>query len=212
MKSCRCQTQHPAHRVAITGGPGAGKTALLELARQSFCEHVTVLPEVASMLFSGGFPRGETDETRRAAQRAIYYVQRELEIANESNGAALTLCDRGTLDGVAYWPSPPPDFFSSVGTSLDDELARYALVLHLRTPTESNGYNRNNPVRVESAHEAAEIDARILAVWSRHPRRVVVDHTEVFLVKATRALDILRQEVPPCCRSDFRLFTETDLS
>lgn len=199
------------HRIAVTGGPGAGKTALLELARQSFCEHVAVLPEVASMLFSGGFPRGENDEARRAAQRAIYYVQRELETASESNGAAITLCDRGTLDGVAYWPSPP-DFFSSAGTSLDAELARYSLVLHLRTPGAHDGYNLDNPVRVESAQEAAEIDARILAVWARHPRRVVIDHTEVFLVKATRALDILRHEVPTCCRSDFRPLAEVSPS
>jgi hypothetical protein len=30
------------------------KTALLELIRQSFCSHVRVLPEAASVVFGGG--------------------------------------------------------------------------------------------------------------------------------------------------------------
>lgn len=38
---------HKRRRVVLTGGPGAGKTATLELIRQSFCEHVHVLPEAA---------------------------------------------------------------------------------------------------------------------------------------------------------------------
>jgi hypothetical protein len=51
----------------------------LELVRQEFCQHMSVLPEAASILFGGGFPRDEDTGERRAAQRAIYYVQRELE-------------------------------------------------------------------------------------------------------------------------------------
>jgi predicted ATPase len=40
--------------VVLTGGPGAGKTALLEVVRRHFCEHVVVLPEAASIVFGGG--------------------------------------------------------------------------------------------------------------------------------------------------------------
>ena len=40
--------------MVLTGGPGAGKTAVLEVVRRTFCEHVTVLPEAASILFMGG--------------------------------------------------------------------------------------------------------------------------------------------------------------
>ncbi len=64
--------------VVLTGGPGAGKTAVLGLARQRFCRHVLVLDEAASVLFGGGFPRKESSEARRAAQRAIYHVQVQL--------------------------------------------------------------------------------------------------------------------------------------
>jgi hypothetical protein len=75
---------------------------------------VKVLPEAASIVFGGGFPRGEGSELRRAAQRAIFYVQRELEAAADANNPAIILCDRGTLDGVAYWPGPD-DLLSAVG-------------------------------------------------------------------------------------------------
>lgn len=57
MVACACKDVHERKRVVLTGGPGAGKTALLELVRQSFCTHVKVLPEAASIVFGGGFPR-----------------------------------------------------------------------------------------------------------------------------------------------------------
>jgi hypothetical protein len=45
MRPCPCSAPHTPRRVVITGGPGAGKTAVLALTRQPFCEHVKVLPE-----------------------------------------------------------------------------------------------------------------------------------------------------------------------
>lgn len=67
MKACECKEPHKRRRVVLTGGPGAGKTATLELIRQSFCEHVKVLPEAAGILFGGGFPRGGAPAIQRAA-------------------------------------------------------------------------------------------------------------------------------------------------
>lgn len=200
MYSCGCQKTHRQRRIVLTGGPGAGKTALLELIRQSFCEHILVLPEAASILFGGGFPRADSPGQRRAAQRAIFYVQRELETAAEDTDAALVLCDRGTVDGVAYWPGPD-EFWSEVGSSLPLELARYAAVIHLATPPASVGYNHQNPLRVESAERAAAVDARIREVWAPHPRRWVIEPDADFLAKAARAIAILRDQLPGCCRA-----------
>lgn len=104
MVTCECAAAHERRRVVLTGGPGAGKTAVLELVRQSFCEHVKVLPEAAGVVFGGGFPREDDAECKRAAQRAIFHVQRELENAGDSHNPTIVLCDRGTLDGLAYWP------------------------------------------------------------------------------------------------------------
>lgn len=200
MVACACTDVHKPRRVVLTGGPGAGKTALLELIRQSFCSHVKVLAEAAGVVFGGGFPREDDPTCRRAAQRAIFYVQRELENAGDSHNPAIVLCDRGTVDGLAYWPGPPEEYWSSLGTTLETELGRYDAVIHLRTPPAERGYNNQNPLRTENATAAADIDARILQAWERHPRRFVVESSAEFLDKAARALEILRGELPGCCK------------
>jgi len=185
----------------LTGGPGAGKTAVLELIHHAFCEHVVVLPEAAGIVFGGGFPRKPSIVAKRAAQRAIFRVQRELErLALEEQTAAIILCDRGTLDGAAYWPGDSESFFRENATSREAEYARYSAVIDLRTPLESNGYNHANALRIESAPEAAAIDASILNLWKEHPHRHVVESTSDFLDKAARVVALVRDEVPECCR------------
>lgn len=185
----------------LTGGPGAGKTAVLELIRQQFCSHVQILPEAAGIVFGGGFPRTGSAERGRAAQRAIFYVQRELENIGDADNAAVVLCDRGTVDGAAYWPGPD-SFWKSVGTTIEHELGRYDAVIHLRTPPLGGGYNHANPLRTESARTAAEIDAELLQIWSSHPRRYVVPPTRDFLEKAANTIEILRAELPSCCKEE----------
>lgn len=209
MKRCDCTQPHVARRVVLTGGPGAGKTAVLELIRLFFCEHVRTLPEAASIVFAGGFPRSARAPLRQAAQRAIYHVQRELESVADADGSAVVICDRGTIDCAAYWTGDG-DLLTSVGSRLELELARYQAVIHLRTPTVSTAYDCLNPLRIESLEEAAVIDAQIAAAWSGHPNRFVIDATEDFLQKAVRALAVLRDQVPECCRHHVRNFFWTD--
>jgi predicted ATPase len=200
MMPCECAAAHDRRRVVLTGGPGAGKTAVLELIRRSFCEHVKVLPEAAGIVFGGGFPREEDLECKRAAQRAIFHVQRELENTGDSHNPTIVLCDRGTLDSLAYWPGPTEEFCPAVGTTRAEQLARYDAVIHLRTPPLDHGYNHQNPLRTESAAVAAEIDERILRAWEGHPRRYVIESTASFLDKAAEAVALVRREIPECCR------------
>jgi predicted ATPase len=182
--------------VVVTGGPGAGKTAVLDICRRQLHGQAVVLPESASILYRGGFPRGPSVATRRAAQRAIFHVQRELEaLAREEELAPLVLCDRGTLDGLAYWPGSREEFEQATGTTVGAELARYAAVVHLRTPPEGRGYNHTNPLRIETPAEAALVDARLLEIWADHPRRTIIDCADDFLAKLERALSVLRQEL-----------------
>lgn len=205
MKPCDCMERHPKRRVVLTGGPGAGKSAVLELIRLFFCEHVKTLPESASIIFGGRFPRDGREPVQQAAQRAIFHVQRELEATGDAENAAVVLCDRGTVDCSAYWVGAG-DLFTSVGTTREAELARYQTVIHLRTPTSSRAYNHDNPLRIESMEEAAAIDARIMAQWEGHPHRFIVEPTADFLSKASHVLALLRDEVPPCCRHHVRTF------
>lgn len=199
---CGCGlSEHSPRLVVVTGGPGAGKTAVLELARRSFCEHVLVLPEAASIVFGGGFPRQSSLPARRAAQRAIFHIQRQLEsIVLEERKVAVALCDRGTIDGLAYWPDTSVEYFDQLDTSLSAEFGRYHAVIHLRTPSASSGYVQS-PLRVESAEEASDIDRRIAEVWRDHPKYSQIPSRSGFSVKALEVLAQLRDQLPACCSS-----------
>jgi predicted ATPase len=201
--ACKCpRTRHEPKLVVVTGGPGAGKTAILEMARRYFCRHVVILPEAASIVFSGGFPRMETPEGRRASQRAIYYVQQQLErMATSDRKAAVVLCDRGTLDGLAYWPGPRKKFFEEFGIHYERELARYSAVVHVEVPKSAAWYQKNG-IRRESAAEARAIDRKIARAWHAHPRQLVVSAQAGFLDKLAYAIELLRNEVPVCCQTD----------
>lgn len=198
--SHECAPVHNPKRIVLTGGPGAGKTALLELVRQSFCSQVKILPEAASIIFGGGFPRHEDAPCRRASQRAIYHVQCELEATADAHPGTVILCDRGRVDGLAYWPGEASDFWRDVKSDLASELARYDVVIHMQSPKAGNGYNHENPLRTESAATAALIDARIQDAWAQHPRRYLVPSATTFFDKCAMALEILRNELPDCCR------------
>lgn len=106
----------------------------------------------------------------------------------------MALCDRGTIDGLAYWPGDASAFWRDTGTSYEAELARYHAVIHLRTPP-ARDYNHTNPIRTESASEAAAVDERILAAWAPHPRRYIVESTTDFLDKIVRVLSIINAEL-----------------
>lgn len=203
MTVCACKAhgqKHSTKLIAITGGPGAGKTAVLEVARRSFCEHVMILPEAASILFNGGFFRKKSLAGKMGSQRAIFHVQRELEsiVIGEAE-AAIALCDRGTIDGLAYWPGSETDFWKEVGSSREVELKRYAAVIHLRTPTADSGYNWQNPARIETAEEALALDQKIIDAWKGHPNHVVITSSQDFLSKAETALKEIKELLPECC-------------
>ncbi len=206
-RACSCpDLHHPTRYVVLTGGPGAGKTAVLELVRRSLCRHLALLPEAASIVFGGGFPRRSDAASRAASQRCIFHVQHELEeLVRGDARAAVALCDRGKLDGLAYWPGEEGDFFDQMCTTREAELGRYHAVIHLRPP-EGTTYDRStNRLRIEDAEQARAVDDRIEHAWRGHPNRHFVASTAGFLEKALAAFRLIRDELPPCCRAHVEL-------
>jgi predicted ATPase len=202
--SLRAASANAPRRIVVTGGPGAGKTAVLELARRDLCKHIEVLPEAARIVFGGGFPRRTDELGLRGAQRTIFHLQDELEQMGSESAAVTTLvCDRGTLDGLAYWPGTHEEFFGDLGTTLEKELARYSAVIHLRVPDGHNGYKKD-ALRHESVVQASAIDARLVEVWAKHPHRVFVESNADFVRKAQRALAVIRAELTCCASKDPR--------
>jgi len=184
-------------RIVLTGGPGGGKTTAADLFRREIGDEVVIVPESATTLFAGGFPRVSDVEARRSVQRAIFEVQRSLEDIQASLFPdRVLLCDRGTVDGAAYWPEGPDGFFEQMGTTHEAELARYDVVLFFETAVvagvEIEGGNR---YRNESSEEALGLDRGLRALWSQHPRFHLVPHNRSFLRKITVGLSILESVV-----------------
>jgi hypothetical protein len=187
--------------IVITGGPGAGKTAVLEMAKKFLSENSTILPEAASIIFGGGFWRLPSLTAKAAAQRAIFHVQSEMEnLVREEKRWALGFCDRGTLDGLAYWPNSEKTFWEISNTTLEKEMNKYYAVIHLRSPSDLFGYNHINPLRIESAAQSQMIDDKIANIWKNHPRYEVVMSNESFFTKAQTAINIITKYQNDCCK------------
>jgi thymidylate kinase len=184
-------------KMALTGGPSGGKTTLINAIQKEFASHVMTVPESASIIFGGGWPRRKNVTGVQHQQKAIFFLQRELELMiTEENPDRLIVCDRGSLDGVAYWPGPGPasDFLTAVGSSFDEEILRYDWVIHLDTAPASY-YDLSNPLRNESFEEAWKLNERVKQAWARHPQRFVIDNNEAghFIEKLQRALLVVEK-------------------
>ena len=102
---------------------------------------------------------------------------------------AAILCDRGTLDALAYWPGRREDFFAELKTTEYEEVQRYEAVLHLRLPA-------------SAPREAREIDARLVEVWTSHPKRVFIAPEGDAIERVAEAMMVLVNAIDcPECRA-----------
>lgn len=184
-------------RVALSGGPGGGKTTAADLFRREIGDEVVIVPEAATILYTGGFPRPRNTEDRMATQRAIYHVQKNLEdvqFAHYKN--RILLCDRGTLDGSAYWPGTTESYFAHMNTTLEEELKRYDAVVFFETAAVGGiSIEGGNPIRNESLEQAIELDKKLRSIWQNHPNFHLIKHNTSFIKKIDTGLNIINHIV-----------------
>lgn len=184
--------QRKTIKIVVTGGPSAGKTTLIETLFREFKNQTVIVPEAASILFKGGIPRGDTIDEKIFRQRAIYFLQQELEKFMCKQGAGkIVFCDRGSLDALAYWPSKSKKtFFHELKTKESDELKRYDWVIHLDTASEPD-YQLTS-IRTEQHRTALEINKKIKKAWEKHPRRIVIPNSTDFSHKLQQAINFIK--------------------
>lgn len=185
-------------KIVLTGGPCAGKTTLTQVIARVFHQDVVVVPESASLLFSGGFPRWSELEAGRATQRAIYHVQCELEATFAAKYPdKILILDRGTVDGAAYWTEGTQDFFRAVDTSLAAELGRYDRVLYLESAAQEDylAHVKQNPNRTETWTEARRLDELTERLWAEHPHMTIIKNQRSFGAKISEVLKIIEKGI-----------------
>jgi hypothetical protein len=194
------------YKIALTGGPCAGKTSSLSAIADYFKGlgwRVYVVREAASVMLSGGINFAVMNsEQIFELQRAIVNLMICLEDSYEAICAksgpeekCLIICDRGIMDASVYCDAPTwQRVIDSVG--LDAASAcdgRYTGVVHLVTAADGaeEHYNLDSNadgVRSETAEQARELDTKTGAAWSSHPSLAVIDNSTDFNTKVKRGL------------------------
>src|SRR6478735_4235717 len=123
-------------KIVITGGPGAGKTVISRHFALAYPARFVLVPEAATQVYDALQTRWDRLDVpgRRDVQRKIYQLQVDQEDRTlAANPGHVLLLDRGTIDGAAYWPEGPDDYWRDVGSSLQTELKRYDAVIWMES-------------------------------------------------------------------------------
>jgi predicted ATPase len=173
----------PGKMVVLTGGPGGGKSTLLdELGRDpDWRGRFSALPEAVSLMHTSGISSAE-----RLFQRVLVHLQMSVEDglqrALQDQAPRLILCNRGSLDPLAYWLArgwPEEEFFAYTHTCRQEHFRRYAAVIHLVTTADGapQAYKHWPAApRSETPEEAVTLDRLLEQVWRAHPHYVRIDN------------------------------------
>lgn len=113
--SIRNTAEYPIYKVAITGGPCAGKSTSMEKIKSIFTAkgyRVLCVPEIPTMVvYAGGMIlMSKFNSQERVRFQALlirfqmYAEDYFTKLAEMSHQPAIVLCDRGTVDPYAYIP------------------------------------------------------------------------------------------------------------
>lgn len=180
-------------KIAITGGPCAGKTNAMQKIVNEFTEQgykVFVIGETATELITGGIrPFGDGKVTPFEFQRCIFNMQLEKEkmyeqIANSLEQNTIILCDRGVFDNKAYISDEVfKEYVKEKNLNEMELMNSYDMVIHLVTAAKGEQENyttENNKARMETADEAIKLDDKTLKAWLGHKKLTIIKNEKTF--------------------------------
>ena len=132
---------------------------------------------------------------KKATQYTIYNVQRSLEnIVRHQHPNKVLLCDRGTIDGAAYWPEGEDSFYESFKISREEEYKRYDAVIFFESAAVGgDSIEGCNPIRTESMKEAIALNEKLKNIWCHHPNFHLIPHNKSFFKKISSAIKLLQE-------------------
>lgn len=195
-------------KIVLTGGPCSGKTSCLKAIEQALGKEVQLVPEAATILFIGGFPKPPaaledcSHSYYEALQRAILTLQQSMEQACAQiallQGKRLLVCDRGQLDGAAYWPAGIAAFAQHFQISIKNVNDQYHHVFHLEslaTALPDLYGNMSNDQRYEQLELAQKREYATRLAWGQHPNRIFLEGTLPLETKIEQILTVIREHL-----------------
>ena len=189
-------------KIAITGGPCAGKSTALTWIRDEYEKrgwNVYIVGEIATSVAIGNASPHEFKDPA-AGQAAMFFKQvadeefyETVALDNAEPGdKILIVCDRGAVDAFAFLdPVQQHEFTEKVGISRRKMMERYDAVFHLVSAAIGAGeyYTRaNNEARIETLEEAAVRDRLTIKAWTGHAHLRIIDNSTDFHGKMMRLL------------------------
>ena len=180
-------------KIAITGGPCAGKTTAMERIVREFTEKgykVFVIDETATDLINGGIkPFGDNPVDIVEFQRFVLEQQLCKErifekVANSCKQDTIILCDRGLMDNRAYitdWQFK--ELLKERNLNEMELMASYDMVIHLVTAAcgAVEFYTTaNNSARTETVEQAICADRKTLNSWVGHKNIEIIGNEGTF--------------------------------
>ena len=215
---------HKHKKIAITGGPCAGKTTAMQKIVEEFTERgykVYVVSETATELISGGAkPFGDNPIEIVEFQRYVLEMQLNKErlfekIAENTNQDTIILCDRGIMDNRAYINNK---IFRELLKEFDlnemEIMSSYDLVLHLVTAAdgaEEYYTTANNSARTETPEQARALDKKTLNSWIGHDNLNIITNNGNFDDKLHRVIRSIYEtfDVPYPIQTQYKYLVES---
>ena len=180
-------------KVAVTGGPCAGKTTAMQKIVEEFTEKgykVFVVSETATELINGGAkPFGDNPIDILEFQRYVLEMQLNKEklfekIAENTQQDTIILCDRGIMDNRAYINNKQfRQLLKEFELNEMEIMSSYDLVLHLVTAAdgaEEYYTTANNTARTETPEQARALDKKTLNSWIGHENLSIITNNGNF--------------------------------
>ena len=214
-------------KIVLTGGPGSGKTTVIESIKKNFGGKykIIVSNETASHLMSMGLrPFGDSPISIIDFQELVLREQLskeeiiDLGLNYIPNKNIIIIYDRGLLDNQAYISE---DEFKKVINRLDkkytvnDFLDRYDLIINL-VSREDFYTTENNPERTEDVESALSLGNKTLNAWMGHKNLKIVSPKDDINDKIKEVLNhinrILEEEEVKCQKKYYVDLENTEIS
>jgi hypothetical protein len=164
-------------KIVLTGGPVAGKTSILAYLKDYFGDKILVIPEIPTFFEKHIFKDNRFFSLffNKQISKLFFDTQNQLEdIYSEmakKEKIQLIVCDRGLLDGAAYYSRGVASFIKLHGISFSKMYKKYDAVIWVETLATINKKKcfLIRPSSKKSFNDILRISENTLDVWSPHP-------------------------------------------